>query len=71
MLVVPSPKSHAHAVTDPEVVLVNVTLFSGATPLIGVMLKFTAGADAEVTVIGVPAVLTELPPGPVAVSLTV
>ena len=69
MLLVPSPKSHAQAVTVPVVVLVKAT-FSGFLPLMGVMLKFATGADA-VTLIGVEAVLVELPPGPVAVSFTV
>ena len=69
MLLVPSPKSHAQLVTLPVVISVNVTL-SGATPLVGVMLKLAIGA-AALTLIGVEAVLLELPPGPVAVSFTV
>ena len=69
MLVVESPKSHAHVVTVPVVLLVKVTL-SGATPLVGVIVKFATGAGA-LTLIGVDAVLVELPPGPVAVSFTV
>jgi hypothetical protein len=69
VLEVLSPKSHAHVVTVPVVPLVNVT-FRGAVPLVGVMVKFAIGA-AALTVIGVEAVLDELPPGPVAVSFTV
>ena len=69
VLLVPSPKSHAQVVTLPVVVLVNVTL-SGAIPLVGVMLNLATGA-AALTLIGVEAVLLELPPGPVAVSFTV
>ena len=64
-----SPKSHAHVVTVPVVLLVKVTL-SGATPLAGVTVKLATGA-AAVTVIGVDAVIVELPPEPVAVSFTV
>ena len=64
-----SPKSHAHVVTVPVVVLVKVTL-SGATPLVGATVKLATGA-AAVTVIGVDAVMVELPPEPVAVSFTV
>jgi hypothetical protein len=67
--VVPSPKFHAHVVTVPVELSVNVT-FSGAVPLAGVMLKFATGAAAA-TVIVVDAVFVALPPGPVAVSLTV
>ena len=79
MLVLPSPKVHAQLVTLPVVVLVNATL-SGATPLVGVMLKLATGAAAlrplatgaaALTLIGATAVLVELPPGPVAVSFTV
>ena len=69
MLLVPSPKVHAQLVTLPVVVLVNATL-SGATPLVGLMVKFATGA-AVATLIGVVAVLVELPPGPVTVSFTV
>ena len=70
MLVVPSPKSHAHAVTFPVVVLANITL-RGALPLAGVIVKLATGAGTVLTLIGVAAVLIALPPGPVAVSFTV
>ena len=69
LLLVPSPKSHAQVVTLPVVVLEKVTL-SGAAPLVGVIVKLATGAGA-VTLIGVDAVMVELPPGPVAVSFTV
>jgi hypothetical protein len=69
VLLVPSPKSQFHVVAVPVVVLLNVTV-KGAAPLVGVMLKFATGAGG-LTVIGVLAVLVLLPPGPVAVSLTV
>ena len=62
-----SPKSHAHVVTVPVVVLVNVTL-SGATPLAGAAVKLATGA-AVVTAIGEDAVIVEVPPGPLAVVL--
>jgi hypothetical protein len=68
-LLVPSPKSHAHVETVPVLLLVNVT-FRGTVPLVGVIPKFATGGAAD-TVIAVEAVLVELPPGPVAVSLTV
>ena len=69
MLVEPSPKLQAQLVTLPVVASVNATV-SGATPLVGVIVKFATGAGG-VTLIGVDAVLVELPPGPVAVSFTV
>ena len=69
MLVVPSPKLQAQPVTLPVVASVNATV-SGAVPLVGVIVKFATGAGG-VTLIGVDAVLVELPPGPVAVSFTV
>jgi hypothetical protein len=50
VLVVPSPKSQAHVVTVPVVVLVKLTL-SGASPLVELILKFGTGGAAE-TLIG-------------------
>ena len=69
MLVVLSPKSHNQDVTLPLVVFVNVT-FTGAVPLVGVIVKLVTGAAAT-TLIAVVAVLVTLPPEPVAVKLTV
>ena len=70
MLLVPSPKSHAHVVTDPVVVLEKATV-NGAVPLVTLALKFTTGtAGVLLTVIAEEAVLVTVPPGPVAVKMT-
>ena len=70
MLVVPSPKSHAHVVTEPVVVFENATL-NGALPLVGLALKFTTGAAGVLlTVMTEVDVLVTVPPGPVAVKMT-
>ena len=70
MLVAPSPKSHAHVVTDPVVVLEKATP-NGAGPLVTLALKSTTGtAGVLLTVIAEEAVLVTVPPGPVAVSAT-
>jgi hypothetical protein len=52
------------------VVLLNVTA-NGVVPLVGVIVKFATGGVGALTAMGVLAVLVALPPGPVAVSLTV
>ena len=70
MLVAPSPKSHAHVVTDPVVILEKVTL-NGAGPLVTLALKSTTGAAGVLlTVIAEETVLVTAPPGPVAVNAT-
>ena len=70
MLRVPSPKSQAHVVTDPVVVLAKVTL-NGAVPLVTLALKSTIGAAGVLlTVIAEETVLVTVPPGPVAVNAT-
>jgi hypothetical protein len=69
VLVVPSPKSHAHVATVPVVEFVKVTL-NGAEPLVGLIVKFGTGG-AALTLIGVVAVMVSVPPGPVAVRVTV
>ena len=67
MLVVPSPNSQAQLAAMPVDELVNVTL-KGAVPLVGAIVKFaTGGAELALIV----AVLVSVPPGPVAVSVTV
>jgi hypothetical protein len=70
VLLVPSPKSQFQLVTLPVVVLLKVTA-NGVVPLVGVIVKFATGAVGALTAMGVLAVLVLLPPGPVAVSLTV
>ena len=70
MLLVPSPKSQAQAVTDPVVVLEKATL-NGAVPEVTLALKLTTGsAGVLLTVMEEEAALVTVPPGPVAVRTT-
>ena len=70
LLLVPSPKSHDHIAAHSRVRCERETL-RGDAPFVALIAMLSTGAATWATLIGVEAVLVELPPGPVAVSVTV